>query len=324
MNEIIERELRRVPSDWNNAVGTLRGNEQQLREWLSISPAEQFILVGDQDTASLAHWGARTLGLISQGVIWGSSEDALLAADSPPTGSSSSSTLVVFLSRRGGSIDSVKVCRKMDQWFSRNRKIALMSSPGVLSSHADKVVLFDDPELTATPTLTPTRLMVALMTLGAIITGKDVLTKRAELLSQWYVEASARDFTKMLQNAPGNIRIAAPKRLFSHCLPLKESVENATGRTQDLIDLDGAKPLDEPSTILGITAKSSEVQDLQNLSKLKSDNVEIIAFSSKAPDGKHPHITLSRRTTDIGRTIHAMLNIQKLLLCLSVKGRVAI
>ena len=324
MNEIVERELRRVPADWDSAVRILRSQEQQLREWLSVSPAEQFVLIGDQDTASLAQWGARTLGLISQGVIWGSSEASLLTADSPPSGSSSSSTLVVFLSRRGGSNNSVKVSRKMNQWFSRNRKIALMSSPGILSSQVDRSILFDEPELTAASTLTPTRLMVALMTLGAIITGKDVLTKRAELLSQWYLETSARELAQMLRNAPGNIRIATPKRLFSHCLPIKEFLEKSTGRTQAIIDLDGAEGQSEACTILGITAKSSEVQDLQNLSKLKSDKVEVIAFSSKVPDDIKSHVTLSRRTTDIGRTIHAMLNVQKLFLCLSAKNQVAI
>lgn len=323
MNKVVEKELESAPKDWEATVRLLRERQDDLKSWLGNETIEQFVLVGDEDTEGLAHWAARTLGLISQGVIWGSSEASLLAADSPPT-AATSSTLVIFLTRRGGSSNAVKVCAKMDQWFNRNKKIALMSSPGVLSQKTDQSVVFGLAEQTAIPTLTPTRLMVALMTLGAIITGKDVLTKRAELLSQWYVPTPAAQMAHIIGDSPGTLRVAAPKRLFSHCLPIKQLLEASGAPFQSIIDLDSTTPIDHKGTILGITAKSSEDQDQKALAKLRSADTRVVAFSSKAPDNADGHVALSRRTTDIGRTIHALLNVQKLLLCSRVRKKMAI
>lgn len=318
MNEAIEKELRQAPDDWSATVLTVRQSSETLKQWLSGSDFEQFILVGDQDTEALAQWAARTFGLISQGIIWGTSENSLLTADAPPT-ATQGNTLVVFLNRRGGDASSVKVSRKMDQWYSRNRKVALLSTRGLLQSAVDHSITLGKAEITAIPTVTPTRLMVALMTLGAIITGKDVLTKRAELLSQWYVPTPAATLAKMMKDAPDKVRVAAPKRLFSHCLAIKSLVEADTGQTSEMLDLDSAEEVENDCIILGVTAKSSEDQDLRNLVKLQGENSRVVAFSSKAPSPQIAHLSLSRRTTDIGRTIHTLLNVQKLLLCRRVQ-----
>ena len=321
LNYIIEQELRRAPSDWDQTAKLLEKNEKTLKKILKGKEFQQYVVVQEGDTDGLAHWTTRILSLVSQRTSWAVSETSLEQADSAPIKMSKSKTLFLYLGQRGGNLHTLELFEKLERWFPDNEKLILSSFGGDISKSSDNSMTFGPAERTSLQTLTPTRLMVASMNIAATLEGKDVLAKRAKLLNQWFVELAGSRLAELSERLRPNIVIAAPKRLAPICHVLRDLTVQYNGKRAPVVDLEEATPVSTPSTIIGVTGKSSEKKDLDNLKEIQGTESQVITFSGEATHSNSDfgNVQLSTRTTDIGRSIHTYLSVQKLFLCAKVR-----
>ena len=310
MNLCIERELLTTPGDWQKTTLALRAKRAVLRPWMRKSAYNQVLVIGDEDTEGLAHWGARTLGLVSRGIVWSTTVKDILAQDAPRF-DPNLSTMAIFLSRHGGLTSSVEAMGRLISWYRDISSLSLSSRPGPLTSQTTHSVVFPPEELTRFPTWTPTRLQVAMMIICGWSSGKDALEKRAYLLPDWYrrptLEA-ARTFAALSGELP--IHLCVPSRLASHCLPLKDLLERQFQNPCMMRAAGGWLKEQEPHFLVTMTSRGGEKDEMLPLERLVAQGHRLLVFSSTAQiEGQINH-SVSSKATDIGRTVLATLSLQ--------------
>lgn len=313
MLRVVENELLAVPQDWCRTVRSLCSEKRGLKAWFETQRPDCVIFVGDRTTKAFGHWSERTFGLVSDKLVYGFSEEEVLEL-SKPEGVEGSRVLGLFLSRKGGSKRSVEALEKIATWSSDFSSFSLSSQKGELTKRVDRQFLLEPSEHTGTLTFTPTRFLVACMTICSIVSQRETLSKRAELLANWYSGPSQSLLFELAASLSREVAICAPSRLHAHCVSLAWLLEEELGQHCPILETRDLQSPVSGRLIFGIPAKATEESDLESFAALEKAGHSIVAFSSHKSKTLDRQIKLSRRTTDIGRNIHAALVLQHIFL----------